>query len=183
MEEIKMEINEFVEKIKEDGFENIESFIKTNYIPVKIKQDIALRTLEQCTRNDNGFIHLDQFIENIYFSMFMFNAYTEVNVSEDFDMLLEEYDKLCSVGVLDLIKELYFEDYTRAERILSYEEGKLMYQNSVEASFAQIASGINVSLTTLSDSLARKIDSFDINSILPEGVDINELLSTLDKLK
>ena len=68
MEEIKMEINEFVEKIKEDGFENIESFIKTNYIPVKIKQDIALRTLEQCTRNDNGFIHLDQFIENIYFS-------------------------------------------------------------------------------------------------------------------
>lgn len=178
-----MEINEFVEKIKEDGFENIESFIKTNYIPVKIKQDIALRTLEQCTRNDNGFIHLDQFIENIYFSMFMFNAYTEVNVSEDFDMLLEEYDKLCSVGVLDLIKELYFEDYTRAERILSYEEGKLMYQNSVEASFAQIASGINVSLTTLSDSLARKIDSFDINSILPEGVDINELLSTLDKLK
>lgn len=178
-----MEINEFVEKIKEDGFENIESFIKTNYIPVKIKQDIALRTLEQCTRNDNGFIHLDQFIENIYFSMFMFNAYTEVNVSEDFDMLLEEYDKLCSVGVLDLIKELYFEDYTRAERILSYEEGKLMYQNSVEASFAQIASGINVSLTTLSDLLARKIDSFDINSILPEGVDINELLSTLDKLK
>ena len=115
--------------------------------------------------------------------MFMFNAYTEVNVSEDFDMLLEEYDKLCSIGVLDLIKELYFEDYTRAERILSYEEGKLMYQNSVEASFAQIASGINVSLTTLADSLARKIDGFDINSILPEGTDINELLSTLDKLK
>ena len=178
-----MEINEFVEKIKEDGFENIESFIKTNYIPVKVKQDIALRTLEQCTRNDNGFIHLDQFIENIYFSMFMFNAYTEVNVSEDFDMLLEEYDKLCSIGVLDLIKELYFEDYTRAERILSYEEGKLIRQNSIEASFAQIASGINVSLTTLADSLVRKIDGFDINSILPEGTDIDELLSTLDKLK
>lgn len=178
-----MEINEFVEKIKEDGFENIESFIKTNYIPVKIKQDIALRTLEQCTRNDNGFIHLDQFIENIYFSMFMFNAYTEVNVSEDFDMLLEEYDKLCSIGALDLIKELYFEDYTRAERILSYEEGKLIYQNSAEASFAQIASSINENLTILTDSLARKIDGFDINSILPEGTDIDELLSTLDKLK
>ena len=178
-----MEINEFVEKIKEDGFENIEAFIKTNYIPVKVKRDIAIRTLEQCTVNDNGFIYMDKLIENVYFSMFMFNAYTEVNVSEDFDMLLEEYDKLCSAGVLDLIKELYFEDYTRAERILSYEEGKLMYQNSVEASFAQIASGINGSLTTLADSLAKKIDGFDINSILPESADINELLSTLDKLK
>ena len=178
-----MEINEFVEKIKEDGFENIESFIKTNYIPVKVKQDIALRTLEQCTKNDNGFIHLDKFIENICFSMFMFNAYTEVKISEDFDTLLEEYDKLCSIGALDLVKELYFEDYTRAQRILSYEESKLMYHNSVEASFAQIASGINVSLTTLADSLARKIDGFDINSILPESTDINELLSTLDKLK
>lgn len=178
-----MEINEFVEKIKEDGFENIESFIKTNYIPVKVKQDIALRTLEQCTKNDNGFICLDKFIENICFSMFMFNTYTEVKISEDFDTLLEEYDKLCSIGALDLVKELYFEDYTRAERILSYEEGKLMHQNSVEASFAQIASGINVSLTTLANAFAKKIDGFDINSILPESADINELLSTLDKLK
>ena len=178
-----MEINEFVEKIKEDGFENIEAFIKTNYIPVKVKRDIALRTLEQCTANDNGFIYMDKFIENVYFSMFMFNAYTGIEISEDFDILIEEYDKLCSIGVLDLIKEFCFEDYTRAERILSYKEGKLMRQNSIEASFAQIASGINVSLTTLADALAKKIDGFDINSILPEGTDIDELLSTLDKLK
>lgn len=64
-----------------------------------------------------------------------------------------------------------------------FEEQRLKYQNSIEASFAQIANGINTSLTTLSDSLAGKIDDFDINSILPEGADINEILSTLDKLK
>ena len=58
-----------------------------------------------------------------------------------------------------------------------------MYQNSAEASFAQIASSINENLTILTDVLARKIDGFDINSILPEGTDIDELLSTLDKLK
>ena len=178
-----MEINEFVEKIKEDGFENIEAFIKTNYIPVKVKRDIAIRTLEQCTVNDNGFIYMDKLIENVYFSMFMFNAYTGVEISEDFDAIVGEYDKLCSVGVFDVLKVTCARDYSRAEEILSFEEQRLTYQNSIEASFAQIANGINTSLTTLSDSLAGKIDDFDINSILPEGADINELLSTLDKLK
>lgn len=58
-----------------------------------------------------------------------------------------------------------------------------MRQNSIEASFAQMANGISSSLTTLADALAKKVDGFDINSILPEGADIDELLSTLDKLK
>lgn len=181
-----MKVNTLVKKMKEDKFENfknIKDFIKTEYIPVKVKRDIALRTLEQCTANDNGFIYMDKLIENVYFSMFMFNAYTGVEISEDFETLLEEYDKLCSIGVFDLIKDMLVIDYARAEKILSDEEDRVMYQNSAEASFAQIASGINVSLTTLADSLAKKIDGFDINSILPESADINELLSTLDKLK
>lgn len=181
-----MKVNTFVKKMKEDKFENfknIKDFIKTEYIPVKVKRDIALRTLEQCTANDNGFIHIDKLIENVYFSMFMFNTYTGVEISEDFETLLEEYDKLCSIGVFDLIKEILVIDYTRAEKILSDEEDRVMYQNSAEASFAQIASSINENLTTLTDALASKIYDFDINSILPEGADINELLSTLDKLK
>ena len=178
-----MEINEFVEKIREDGFENIEAFVKTNYIPVKVTRDIPIRTLEQCTVNHNGFIYMDKLIENVYFSMFMFNAYTGVEISEDFETLLEEYDKLCGIGVFHLIKDLLVIDYARAEKILSDEEDRVMYQNSAEASFAQIASSINENLTTLTDALASKIDGFDINSILPEGTDIDELLSTLDKLK
>ena len=52
---------------------------------------------------------------------------------------------------------------------------KLMRQNSIEASFAQMANGISSSLTTLADALAKKVDGFDINSILPEGADIDEL--------
>ena len=82
-----------------------------------------------------------------------------------------------------MLKVTCARDCSRVEEILSFEEQRLKYQNSIEASFAQIANGINTSLTTLSDSLAGKIDDFDINSILPEGADINELLSTLDKLK
>lgn len=178
-----MKVNTFVKKFKEDEFKNGKDMFKTEYIPVKEKHDIAMRVIALCTENDNGLVLLNKFNENIYFSMFMFNAYTGVEISEDFETLLEEYDKLCSIGVFDLIKDMLVIDYARAEKILSDEEDRVIYQNSAEASFAQIANGINTSLTTLSDSLAGKIDDFDINSILPEGADINELLSTLDKLK
>lgn len=178
-----MKVNTFVKKFKEDEFKNVKDMFKTEYIPVKEKHDIAMRVIALCTENDNGLILLNKFNENIYFSMFMFNAYTGVEISEDFDALVGEYDKLCSVGAFDVLKGTFARDYSRAEEILSFEEQRLNYQNSIEASFAQIASGINVSLTTLADALAKKIDGFDINSILPEGTDINELLSTLDKLK
>lgn len=178
-----MKVNTFVKKFKEDEFKNEKDMFKTEYIPVKEKHDIAMRVIALCTENENGLVLLNKFNENIYFSMFMFNAYTGVEISEDFETLLEEYDKLCSIGVFDLIKDMLVIDYARAEKILSDEEDRVIYQNSAEASFAQIANGINTSLTTLSDSLAGKIDDFDINSILPEGADINELLSTLDKLK
>lgn len=178
-----MKVNTFIKKFKEAEFKNIENLIKNTYIPVKTKHDIALRTLEQCTASDSGFIQIDKLVEDIYFSMFIFNAYTGVEISEDFETLLEEYDKLCSIGVFDLIKEVLAIDYACAEKVLSYEEGRVMRQNSIEASFAQMANGIITNLTTLADSLAKKVDGFDINSILPDGADINELLSTLDKLK
>lgn len=178
-----MKVNTFVKKFKEDEFKNEKDMFKTEYIPVKEKHDIAMRVIALCTENDNGLVLLNKFNENIYFPMFMFNAYTGVEISEDFDALVGEYDKLCSVGVFDVLKVTCARDCSRAEEILSFEEQRLKYQNSIEASFAQIANGINTSLTTLSDSLAGKIDDFDINSILPEGADINELLSTLDKLK
>ena len=178
-----MKVNTFVNKFKEDEFKNEKDMFKTEYIPVKEKHDIAMRIIALCTENDNGLVLLNKFNENIYFSMFMFNAYTGVEISEDFETLLEEYDKLCGIGVFDLIKDMLVIDYARAEKILSDEEDRVMYQNSAEASFAQIASRINENLTILTDALASKIDGFDINSILPEGTDIDELLSTLDKLK
>lgn len=176
-----MKVNTFIKKFKE--MEHINELIKTSYIPVKTKHDIALRTLEQCATSENGVVYIDKLVEDIYFSMFMFNAYTGVEISEDFEAMLDEYDKLCAIGVFDLIKKTLAIDYARAEKILFDEENRVMRQNSIEASFAQMANGISSSLTTLADALAKKVDGFDINSILPEGADIDELLSTLDKLK
>lgn len=92
---------------------------KTEYIPVKEKHDIAMRVIALCTENDNGLVLLNKFNENIYFSMFMFNAYTGVEINEDFDALVGEYDKLCSVGVFDVLKATCARDYSRAEEILS----------------------------------------------------------------
>ena len=178
-----MKVNTFVKKVKEGQFNNTADMIKVWYIPIQTKHDIALRVLEKCSADNNGYFYVDDFEKKIYFSMFVFNAYTGVEISEDFETLLKEYDMLCSNDILDTVEQLCWKDYNHVEEVLHYEEKKLMRQNSIEASFVQIANGINTSLTTLSDSLAGKVDGFDINSILPDGADINELLSTLDKLK
>lgn len=178
-----MKVNTFVKKVKEGQFNNAADMIKVWYIPIQTKHDIALRVLKKCSADNNGYFYVDDFEKNIYFSMLMFNAYTGVEISEDFETLLKEYDMLCSNDILDTVEQLCRKDHNHVEEVLHYEEKKLMRQNSIEASFAQIANGISSSLTTLADALAKKVDGFDINSILPEGADIDELLSTLDKLK
>ena len=137
-----MKVNTFVKKVKEGQFNNAADMIKVWYIPIQTKHDIALRVLEKCSADNNGYFYVDDFEKNIYFSMLMFNAYTGVEISEDFETLLKEYDMLCSNDILDTVEQLCRKDHNHVEEVLHYEEKKLMRQNSIEASFAQIANGI-----------------------------------------
>jgi hypothetical protein len=176
-----MKVNEFINKMQE--VKSVEELIVCKYIPVSTKKAIALKAISQATIVDGGYTYIDKFVENIYFSMIMFGEYTGVEVAETLDVLVAEYDKACESGVLDEVLDVCLKDVYRATEILEFEENKLLSQNTMEYSVAKLVSGLNDALTNLADSLADKIEDFDINSILPEGTGINSILDMLNKLK
>ena len=61
-----MKVNTFVKKVKEGQFNNAADMIKVWYIPIQTKHDIALRTLEKCSADNNGYFYVDDFEKNIY---------------------------------------------------------------------------------------------------------------------
>lgn len=176
-----MKINEFINKMQET--KSIEGLIVCKYIPVSTKKAIALKAISQATIVDGGYTYIDKFVENIYFSMLMFSEYTGVGVSETLDVLVSEYDRACESGMLDEVLNICAKDAERAIEVLEFEENKLLSQNTMEYSVAKLVSGLNDGLTSLVDVLADKIDGFDINTILPEGTDINSILDMFNKLK
>ena len=176
-----MKVNEFINKKKET--KSVEELIVCKYIPVSTKKTIALKAISQATIVDGGYTYIDEFVENIYFSMLMFSEYTGVEVAETLDVLIAEYDRACESGVLDDVLYVCEADVMRASEILKFEENKLLSQNTMEYSVSKLVLGVNDALTSLADSLADKIEGFDINTILPEGTDINSILDMFNKLK
>lgn len=176
-----MKINEFINTKQET--KSIEELIVCKYIPVSTKKAIALKAISQATIVDGGYTYIDKFVENIYFSMLMFSEYTGVEVAETLDVLVAEYDRACESGVLDDVRNVCVKDVERAIEILEFEEKKALSQNTMEYSVAKLVSGLNNALTSLADVLADKIEAFDINTILPEGTDINSILDMFNKLK
>ena len=176
-----MKVNELINKKQE--VKSVEELIVCKYIPVSTKKAIALKAISQATIVDGGYTYIDKFVENIYFSMLMFGEYVGVEVAETLDVLVAEYDRACESGVLDDVLDVCKKDVKRVIEILEFEESKLLSQNTMEYSVSKLVSGVNDALTTLADSLVDKIDGLDVNSILPEGTDINSILDMFNKLK
>lgn len=62
-----MKVNTFVKKVKEGQFNNAADMIKVWYIPIQTKHDIALRTLEKCSADNNGYFYVDDFEKKYLF--------------------------------------------------------------------------------------------------------------------
>lgn len=172
-----MNIMEFIENLSK--LNNLEDIIKIHYIPVEDKKNIAIEVLEDCIVEENGYVAVDRFKRDIYFDFAMLREYTNLNLSYDFDSMIEEYDVLCEHNILSLIFNYIGDDYKRAKRILSYEQQNILNKNSIEAQVAKASTA----LVDMLHSVNNKLEKFNMTDILPAGTDMNQVLELLNKLK
>lgn len=172
-----MNIIEFTNNLHNE--ENMKSIIKNNYIPVEDKKNIAIEVLEDCVATNDGYVQIDRFKRDICFDFAMLREYTNLKLSYDFESMMEEYDILCEHDVLSKVFNYIGEDYKRAKKILLYEEQNILNKNSIEAQLSRLSLSVIESLHTMNS----KLESFNINDILPAGTDMKTVLELLNKLK
>ena len=171
-----MRVQELVEKYNIEGINlEIEKELDIKkYIPVMEKRKFATDVISLCMYDIDDYVCVNRFKKNIYFSMKLLSVYTNLDISDDFDDIILEYDMLCESGLFDKIVDL-IDDYVELYTIFENELDELLEENRIERQVAKVVNKINESI----DIINGKIQ--DIN--LPEGTDITQLLDMIKMLK
>ena len=171
-----MKIKEFIEavntnktKLYNKADKNaLSNFIKQtlnvkSYISIIDKQHLAMRVLDACTFEENGVIKTDSFQKYFLFTINVLKMYTDLEFDEEGN-IYEEYDELCSNGLLDAILDTFQEDYGRANAVLN-----MLYADMIENnnSISNIIGTAMSNISTVSDdlihSLSEKISEMNTN--------------------
>lgn len=174
-----MKIQELLMNIHNKEF-NIEKELQIKkYLPVLKKKEFVMNIISECTDDIDDFITVDRFRMNICFCMYALSAYTNLEIANNFDELIVQYDKLCESGILAVIIQLIKNDYDMLHTILDNELYGLLIQNSIDAQVVKVANKINKAI----DMLVNKIDDVNINDFLPEGINLNDIVEKINLLK
>ena len=167
-----MKVNEFIEKMNKDektAKAVLKKIIKTKYIPILEKRQIAELVYSVSTSEENGVVKVDSLSKYLIFTLLMLIRYTdlEFTVGEDGSATMEaiqEYDALCENGLINQIIAEFAEDYARANEVLNYVfQDNLSVTNTLEAVVGRIADHLVNTLDGLADVLAEKVSEMDFD--------------------
>ena len=179
-----MKINEFIEKANGKTATGIDEMVITRkYVPIQEKRMIARDVLDRCVDDTDGFITIEQFDKDIYFTIASISAYTNLEFSTDYETLIEEYDALAKDSWFVILPELVGGDITVLWETLVDEEKMLLSRNSIEAQVAKVVDGLLNAIDRISTKFENSIGDIDISKVIPEGTNLNEIMSMLNKLK
>ena len=174
-----MTVQELLKKINNKTFNLEKSLEIKKYIPIMNKKKFVMDVIATYTDDIDGLITVDRFNMYIYFDMKVLSLYTNLEISDDFNEMIMQYDMLCESGMRDKIIILFENDYDILCALLEDELETLLIQNSIDTQVVKIANKIN----DIIDVISEKLSDVDFNAILPEGTDMNKLIEMIDILR
>lgn len=171
-----MKVSEFMNKVNENkarlynktDVNALPNFIKQTlnvkeYLPIIDKMHLANRVINACTFEENGVIKTDSFQKYFLFTIGALKMYTDLEFDEEGN-IYEEYDELCSNGLLDAILSTFEEDYGRANAILNMLYADMIENNnSISNIIGTTMSKLSTGADELIHSISEKISEMNTN--------------------
>lgn len=177
-----MKITEYVEKATAKGYmpagvnqqdDKIKKDLEVkSYLGIKAKRKLIEDIVDETVIYENGLLKFNGVEQYIVYTMRCIEAYTNLELSDDLE---EDYDALCSCGLLAKILRTFDDEYQSVLSLLQMQCDYVLMDNSV-------TSKINVVLNSMTDTLNKIADGVEkkMNEINPEDLQkVTELLSTL----
>lgn len=167
-----MKIMEFIESVKKNPNQATaicKKLIKTRYIPVLEKRQLAELVYANSTEIENGIVKVDSLSKYLIFTLLMLTRYTDLEFSVDengaaTEDAIREYDALCENGLIDPIIAEFQEDYARANEIMNYVfKDNLAVSNTVEAVVGKVSSYVLNILDDFVNVLSDKVGEMELN--------------------
>lgn len=183
-----MKIMEFIETVKKNPNQATaicKKIIKTRYIPVLEKRQLAELVYSTSTEMENGIVKVDSLSKYLIFTLLMLTKYTSLEFSVDekgaaTEEAIKEYDALCENGLLNQIIAEFAEDYARANEIMNYVfQDNLAVNNTVEAVVGKAAGYLLNIVDDFANTLSNKVDEMNFDL---ENLDLGQLQNVLQLL-
>ena len=180
-----MRVQEFIEAVKKNPNQATsicKKIIKTRYIPVLQKRQLAELIYDKSTDIENGLIKVDSLSKYLIFTLLMLTTYTELEFSVDengsaTEDAIKEYDALCESGLLNNIIAEFADDYARVNEIVNYVfQDILAVNNTVEAVVGKVALNLLDIMDNLGNILADKVNDMNLDL---ESLDLGQLQRVL----
>ena len=183
-----MKIAEFIENVKKNSNQVgaiCKKIVKTKYIPVLKKRQLAELVYDNSTEYENGIVKVDSLSKYLAFTLLMLNEYTELEFTVDekgaaTEEAINEYDALCENGLINKIIAEFSDDYARANEILNYVfQDNIVVNNTVEAVVGKASTTLLNIVDDFANTLSNKVDEMNLDL---ENLDLGQLQSVLELL-
>jgi hypothetical protein len=170
-----MTIKELLVNMYSKNFNILEELEVKHYVPILEKKQFVIGVIAACTDEDDGFVSVDRFKMNVYFNMKALELYTNLEIADNFDDMMVQYDELCEHRVMDGLLNLFEDDYKMMCSVLEGELDTLLVQNSIDAQVVRLANKISKFL----DDANTGLSGLDLATILPDVANLTEVLNKL----
>ena len=183
-----MKIMEFIEAVKKNPNQAsaiCKKIVKTKYIPVLEKRQLAELVYANSISMENGVVKVDSLSKYLIFTLLMITKYTELEFAVDesgaaSEDAIKEYDALCENGLINKIIAEFADDYARANEIMNYVfQDNLAVTNTVEAVVGKAATTLLGIVDGFANRLSDKVDELNLDL---ENLDMGQLQSVLELL-
>ena len=171
-----MKVQELLENIQKENFDLADELHVKKYLPIDVKRTIAQSIIFECVGDEFGVTKVDSVQKYMAYVRHMIAVHTDLEYVDD------DYDILCSTEyedgtLLDAIFDCFDRDADEFEMILDFMVDDYMQELSIEATIVKFVNELSANLKVFAD----KIGNFDVENILPNGLDVNKLNGFLNK--
>lgn len=169
-----MTINELISNISNKDFNMEKELQVKKYLPIEEKKMIAKGIIYECTEKVNGTIKVDSLQRYLSYVKYMIVRHTNLEYTSD------NYDELCSSGLLNTIMECFGDDAQECSRVLDLMMDDYMQEASIEFAVSRFLDNLSVKVEELSIKLEDHIEKMNLPDVMPKGVDTNKLVNFLN---
>lgn len=184
-----MKINEFIEymkkntnrAMKDDQFMSIVKKVLDvkKYIPIGQKKDLVDKIINRCIYYTDGVYKIDGIEKYIYFTMYIIDAYTNLELSENIET---DLDLLSESDLLPIVIGAIGKEYDDMNILLQLKCDDIMVDNSIEVQCGKLCTYIIDSLDNLQEGLGEFANGLQFDKLL-DGKNREDLIQLLNTLK
>lgn len=175
-----MKIREFIELTKTKGWmpiavadqnEKIKTVLNVkSYLSIKDKKKLVNDIVDETVIYDNGIYKFNGIDQFVVYNMKCIETYTDLELSDDIE---DDYDLLCSAGLLNKILRTFEEEYNSILSLLQMQCDYVLMDNSVTANINVLLTAATAAINKLGDYAGEMFN----------GINAADVMAILSKLK